>query len=129
VSAPADHATVDGCLRLGAGFAQRDRAWVVDQLAPLDTRLASFLAERTDLELSVKDREAKGQKVTLECQVAGLPAIVTTSTEERLHDALNDVRDDLRRKLNDAKGRMESSRHRPAPPAGQAPAPDGDLPD
>ena len=57
--------------------------------------------------MSVKDREARGQKVTLECWVAGRQKIVTTSTEEDLHAALNDVRDDLRRKLNDAKTRQE----------------------
>ena len=47
--------------------------------------------------MSVKDREARGQKVTLECWIAGRQKIVTTSSEEDLHAALNDVRDDLRR--------------------------------
>ena len=55
----------------------------------------------------MKDREARGQKVTLECWIAGRQKIVTTSAEEDLQAALNDVRDDLRRKLNDAKTRQE----------------------
>jgi ribosome-associated translation inhibitor RaiA len=66
----------------------------------------------------VKDREARGQKVTLECWISGRDRIVTTSAEEDLHAAVLDVRDDLRRKLNDAKHRQEprSNRHLRAVP-------------
>lgn len=101
------HATVADCLRVGAGFSQRDRAWIVEEFATLDNRLAAFEAEATELEVSVKDRAARGQKVTLECWVAGRQKIVTTSSEEDLRAALHDVRDDLRRRINDAKTRQE----------------------
>ncbi|GAA4573504.1 hypothetical protein GCM10023176_38650 [Micromonospora coerulea] len=113
MSAVANPATVAECLRVGAGFAQGDRNWIAEQFATLDARLAGFHADATELEVSVKDREARGQKVTLECWVAGRQKIVTTSTEEDLHAALNDVRDDLRRRLNDAKTRQEprSNKH------------------
>nr|BFE75657.1 hypothetical protein GCM10020092_089580 [Actinoplanes digitatis] len=37
---------------------------------------------------------------------------MTTSQEEDLHAALNDVRDDLRRRLNDAKTRQEPRNNR-----------------
>ncbi|MBO4207595.1 HPF/RaiA family ribosome-associated protein [Micromonospora echinofusca] len=113
MSAHANPATVADCLRLGAGFSQNDRNWIVEQFAPLDARLAAFPADGTDLELMVKDRAARGQKVTLECHIPGQPRIVATSAEEALHDALNDVRNDLRRQLNDAKTRTEpgSNKH------------------
>jgi ribosome-associated translation inhibitor RaiA len=62
--------------------------------------------------VSVKDRQARGQKVTLECWIAGRQKIVTTSSEEDLHAALNDVRDDLRRRLNDAKTKQEPRHNR-----------------
>ncbi|MFD6566602.1 HPF/RaiA family ribosome-associated protein [Micromonospora profundi] len=107
MSAVANPATVAECLRVGAGFSQGDRNWIAEQFATLDARLASFHADATELEVSVKDREARGQKVTLECWIAGRQKIVTTSGEEDLHAALNDVRDDLRRRLNDAKTRQE----------------------
>ncbi|GIJ27555.1 hypothetical protein Vqi01_27170 [Micromonospora qiuiae] len=103
----ANPATAAKCLRFNAGFTQADRDWIVAQFATLDARLATFDADATDLELSIKDREAKGQRVTLECRIAGWPKIVTTSSEEDLRAALNGVRDDLRRKLNDAKTRKE----------------------
>jgi ribosome-associated translation inhibitor RaiA len=111
-SATSTPATVEDCLRVGAGFSQGDRAWIAEQFATLDARLAAFPADSTELEVMVKDRAARGQKVTLECWVAGHQKIVTTSTEEDLHAALNDVRDDMRRKLNDAKTRQEPRHNR-----------------
>jgi hypothetical protein len=112
MSAKANPATVDGCLRLGAGFAQSDRTWVVENLSTLDSVLAMFAADTTELELSAKDREAKGQKVTLECWTARWPKIVTTSSEEELHAALHDARDDLRRKITDLKTKQEPRHNR-----------------
>jgi len=112
MSVSANPATVDNCLRVGTGFSQGDRNWIVEQFATLDARLASFNADTTELEISVKDRAAKGQKVTLECWIAGRQKIVTTSSEEDLHDALNDARDDLRRRLNDAKTKQEPRHNR-----------------
>jgi hypothetical protein len=107
VSGVANPATVEQCLRVGAGFTQGDRAWIAEQFGPLDARLASFDADATELQISVKDRQSPGQKVTLECWTRSLDKIVTTSTEGDLHAAVMDVRDDLRRRLADAKARRD----------------------
>jgi ribosome-associated translation inhibitor RaiA len=107
MSAVANPATVGECLRVGHGFSQGDRNWIAEQFVTLDARLAAFHADTTELEVSVKDREARGQKVTLECWIAGRQKIVTTSSEEDLNAALHDVRDDLRRRLNDSKTKQE----------------------
>jgi ribosome-associated translation inhibitor RaiA len=112
MSAVANPATVQECLRVGAGFSQGDRHWIAEQFGSLDARLASFHADTTELEVSVKDRESRGQKVTLECWISGREKIVTTSHEEDLHAAIMDVRDDLRRRLNDAKTRQEPRNNR-----------------
>jgi ribosome-associated translation inhibitor RaiA len=112
MSAVANPASVGECLRVGAGFSQGDLNWIVEQFATLDGRLASFHNDTTEIEVSVKDRAARGQKVTLECWIAGRQKIVTTSSEEDLHDALNDVRDDLRRRLNDSKSKQEPRHNR-----------------
>jgi ribosome-associated translation inhibitor RaiA len=112
MSAVANPASVGECLRVGAGFSQGDLNWIVEQFATLDGRLASFHNDTTEIEVSVKDRAARGQKVTLECWIAGRQKIVTTSSEDDLHDALNDVRDDLRRRLNDSKSKQEPRHNR-----------------
>jgi len=87
MTAVANPATVGECLRVGAGFSQGDLNWIAEQFATLDGRLASFHADATELEVSVKDRAAKGQKVTLECWIAGRQKIVTTSAEEEIVSA------------------------------------------
>ena len=115
MTAVSNPATVDECLRVGAGFSQGDRNWIAEQFATLDARLASFHADATELEISVKDREARGQKVTLECWIGGRDKIVTTSSEEDLHAAIMDVRDDLRRRLTDAKTRQEPRHNKHLP--------------
>ena len=112
MSAVANPATVQQCLRVGVGFSQGDRNWIVEQFGTLDARLASFHADATELEISVKDRESRGQKVTLECWIGGLEKIVTISSEEDLHAAIMDVRDDLRRRLNDAKTKQQPRHNR-----------------
>jgi len=112
MSAVANPATVQECLRMGAGFSQSDRNWIAEQCATLDARLASFHADATELEISVKDRASRGQKVTLECWISGREKIVTTSTEDDLHAAIMDCRDDLRRRLHDAKTKQEPRHNR-----------------
>jgi ribosome-associated translation inhibitor RaiA len=112
MSAVANPATVAECLRVGAGFSQGDRIWLVEQFGTLDARLASFHADATELEISVKDRAARGQKVTLECWLSGGEKIVTTSTEDDLHAAVMDARDDLRRRIDDIRTRREPRHNR-----------------
>ncbi|MEU4624572.1 HPF/RaiA family ribosome-associated protein [Actinoplanes sp. NPDC023801] len=112
MTAVANPATVAECLRVGAGFSQGDRNWLVELFGTLDARLASYHADSTELEISVKDREARGQKVTLECWLSGGEKIVTTSSEDDLHAAVMDARDDLRRRIDDVRTRREPRHNR-----------------
>jgi ribosome-associated translation inhibitor RaiA len=112
MSAVANPATVDECLRVGAGFSQGDLNWIAEQFTPLDARLAAFDADTTALYISVKDRESPGQKVTMEATIGGREKLVVTSSEDDLHAAIMDVRDDLKRRLNDAKTKHEPRHNR-----------------
>lgn len=105
-------ATVEHQLRLGTGFGAEERTDVVDRLAALDSRLARYPAEAVDLELSVKDREGRDQRVTLECWIANHPRLVATSGVRELLAALMEVRTDLRRQLDDAATRREPMNNR-----------------
>ena len=112
MNAPHTPANVADRLRVGAGFTADERPGIVEQLSSLDARLATHPAAETDMELSVKDRDRSGQKVTLECWIAGRPRLVATSEERQMSVALTEVRDDLRRQLNDAKTRTEPRNNR-----------------
>jgi ribosome-associated translation inhibitor RaiA len=97
--------TVADSLRLGHGFRNDERARVVDRLSKLDHRLSGMRG--VELELSVKDRDTRKQRMVLEARVPRWQPLVATSTEVEMDDALAEVRDDLLRQLNDNKTRNE----------------------
>ncbi len=80
------------------------------------------------MELSIKDRDRHGQKVTLECWIARTTRLVATSFLDDVNSALDEVRDDLRRQINDAKTKSEprnNRRHRDGPLRGDSEPGDG----
>lgn len=101
-------------LHLATGFLASERDWVVRRLAALGSRLRSFPGTEIDLEISLKDRHGTGQRVTLECWISRTPRLhlVSTSTAKELAVALNEVRDDLVRQVDDAKTRTEPRQNR-----------------
>lgn len=115
-SAPDQHpTTVARRLRLGSGFAAAERPDLVERLSSLDNALAAFPADSVELELSMKDRDRPGQTTTMQCWIAGSPRLVSTSSQQALTASLVEVRDDLRRQIDDAKSRHapQHNRHRP----------------
>ncbi|MFT7837068.1 HPF/RaiA family ribosome-associated protein [Saccharothrix sp. BKS2] len=101
-------------LQLATGFHVSERHWVVGHLDALGTRLRSFRADQIDLEVSLKDREGVGQRVTLECWINRTPRLhlVATSSRRDLTAALGEVRDDLVRQVDQAKTRTEPRSNR-----------------
>jgi hypothetical protein len=96
-------------LRLAAGFLASERDWVIGRLAALGSRLRSFPGPEVDLEISLKERHGADQRVTLECWISRTPRLhlVATSTARELAMAVNEVRNDLIRQVDDAKTRTE----------------------
>jgi hypothetical protein len=91
-------------LHLATGFLSSERDWIVRRLAALGSRLRSFPDTQVDLEISLKERDGAGQRVTLECWINRTPRLhlVATSSAPELAVALNEVRDDLVRLIGDA---------------------------
>ena len=89
-------------LRLGQGFSDEEREQIIARLDKLNRRLKRFPADGTDLLLTVKDREENSQKVTLECHAPRYAPFVATSENPDLRAALNEVRDELWRQIDDA---------------------------
>ncbi len=107
-----DPASVASCLRIGVGFDSGEHAHVIEHLSSLDKRLRTFPAASTELELTTKDRDRPGQTTTLECWVAGRARVVGTSSEADIDKALVEVRDHVRRQLDEAKTRREPQNYR-----------------
>ncbi|PSO52785.1 MAG: hypothetical protein BRC31_04045 [Actinobacteria bacterium QS_5_72_10] len=113
-------------MRLGTGFHADERERILDVLRKLDQRLQRYDADAVDMELTVKDRETTKQKVTLELWIAKprTDELVATSTETGLRDALNEVREDMWRQLDEMINRRIDARRAPtrsAPPRGVHP--------
>jgi hypothetical protein len=103
-------------LRLGAGFGAGDRGHVLEILSALSRHLAHWSPEQVDLEISVKNRGAPEQKVTLEAWLPGWPSPVATSTDRELDRALIDVRKDMIRQIEDEKAKREPHKGRASRP-------------
>ncbi len=103
---------VSTTLRLGHGFRAEERDHVLSLLGRLDERLRTFGADRVDLEIAVKERDATGQRTTLDAKLGGMPRMVATSRHEELDDAIIEVREDLIRQVTDAKNRTEPKNNR-----------------
>jgi len=100
-------ASLEANLRLGHGLHEQDRERVLRRLAGLDARLRSFRVDAVDLLVSVKERETRGQRTTLEATIANWPRLVATSQRTELDEALAEVSGELVRQLTDAKTRRE----------------------
>jgi ribosome-associated translation inhibitor RaiA len=101
-------------LHVATGFLSSERDWIVHRLAALGSRLRSFPDSQVELEISLKERNGPGQRVTLECWINRTPRLhlVSTSSASELAVALNEVRDDLIRQVDDAKTRTEPRNNR-----------------
>jgi ribosome-associated translation inhibitor RaiA len=101
-------------LHLANGFRSNERDWIVGRLGALGSRLRSFADSEVDLEINLKDRDGAGQQVTLECWIRRTPRLhlVATSSAAELATALNEVRTELIRQVDDAKTRTEPRSNR-----------------
>jgi len=119
---PEESTVIAERLHLATGFLSSERDWIVRRLAALGSRLRSFPDTQIELEINLKERHGSGQQVTLECWISRTPRLhlVSTSTARELAVALNEVRDDLIRQVDDAKTRTEPRNNRSLrpPPAG-----------
>ena len=100
-------ATVADSLTVHGDLHQADVDKLVDHWSKLDARLRSFDAGTVSMDLFVKDRDSKSQHVTLDVKIDHHDPLVATSSSTDLDRALNEVRDEMIRQLNDMKTKSE----------------------
>jgi ribosome-associated translation inhibitor RaiA len=100
-------ATVADSLSLHGDIHEGEFDEIVDHWAKLDARLRSFDAGTVSLQLFVKERDTRGQHVTLEVKIDGLNPLVATSSSTDFVHALNEVRDEMIRQITDMKTKRE----------------------
>lgn len=103
---------LDAVVRLGAGFGDGDRAWVLEKLSALVPHLARWDPASVDLEVSVKHRDAKEQQVTLRADLPGYPPLVASAVDRDLDRALAEAKRELIRQVEDEKQKREPKNNR-----------------
>jgi ribosome-associated translation inhibitor RaiA len=103
---------LDDVLRLGVGFADGDRRWVLDALDSLVPHLARWDSAKVDVEISVKDRGGREQQVTLLADLPGYPPVVAKAANQQLDRAIAEAKRELVRQIEDAKRRREPKDNR-----------------
>lgn len=107
-----DTATVQQCLRIVPEFRTTEHPRVLNRLSGrLDRRLSRWTSAQVEMELSVKERDTNSQRVVLEAWIAGHDRFVATSTDNNLHRAVAEVRDNLVRQINRAVERQTTNHH------------------
>ena len=100
-------ATVADSLTVHGEMHDGDVDKIIDHWAKLDARLRSFDTGTVAMQLFVKDRDTKGQHVTLDVKVDGHEPLVATSSSVDFDHACNEVRDEMIRQLSDMKNKSE----------------------
>jgi ribosome-associated translation inhibitor RaiA len=106
-STPSTESIVEEALRLGAGFHEQDRGWVLERLAPLAKHLARWGPDQVDVDVSVKDRDGDEQQVTLAGSVPHWPHLVARAQARDLDRALVEARKELIRQIDEEKRKRE----------------------
>jgi ribosome-associated translation inhibitor RaiA len=106
-STPTTDSIVEEAVRLGAGFHEADRRWVLERLAPLGKHLARWGPDQVDVEVSVKDRDGGDQQVALEASIPRWPHLVARAPGRDLDRALIEARKELIRQVDDEKHKRE----------------------
>ncbi|BAN03528.1 hypothetical protein [Ilumatobacter coccineus] len=105
-----DKATIAACLRVHGRLSADETEAVWKHWGALETRFRGFDRDDVALDLYIKDRDLPGQHLTFEANVAGWPTLVVTTSEPDLTRALNVVRDEMIRRVNDAKETLHDRR-------------------
>jgi ribosome-associated translation inhibitor RaiA len=103
---------LDAVVRLGMGFADDDRRWVLDSLAALVPHLARWDPSQLEVEASVKHRDGKEQQVTLQANLPGYPPLVAKAADRQLDRAIVAAKRELIRQIEDEKGKREPKDNR-----------------
>lgn len=100
-------ATVADSLTVHGDLHQADLDKIIDRWAKLDARLRSFDHGTVAMQLFVKDRDTKSQRVTLDVKIEGHEPLVAKSSNTDLDKAINEVRDEMIRQITDTKTKTE----------------------
>jgi ribosome-associated translation inhibitor RaiA len=105
-------AVLDQILHVSGGFSEAERQRLLHALAELTPHLSRWDPADMQLDVSVKQRDSKEQKVSIRASLPGYPTLVATAVDHDLDRALADARRDLIRQIEDEKRKRQPKDNR-----------------
>ena len=102
----------ENVIHVGAGFVAKERPHVVEALSTLGPHLGRWDPSQVDIEVTLRDRGGKEQRVTLRTSLPGRPQLVAVSDNPDLTRALGDARRELIGQLEHQKSAREPMKNR-----------------
>ncbi|MGO8769415.1 MAG: hypothetical protein ACLQIK_26870 [Mycobacterium sp.] len=99
-------------LHLGAGFKEKERHHVVEELSTLGPHLGRWDSHDLVVDVSLQDRGGKEQRVTLRTSLPGLPPLVAVADNPDLTRALDEAKHELIRQIEHQKSEREPMNNR-----------------
>jgi ribosome-associated translation inhibitor RaiA len=103
---------LDEALRLGGGFSDADRPWLLDALSGLEPHLSRWDPASITVHVSVKHRDGKEQQVTLRAELPEFPELVAKAVDRDLDRALAEAKRELIVQIEDHKKQREPKNNR-----------------
>src|ERR1700704_4929189 len=102
----------ENVIRVGAGFVEKERPFVLDSLSTLGPHLGRWDPHDVDIDVSLQDRGGNEQRVTLRTTLPGLPPLVAVAENPDITCALGEAKRELIRQLEHQKSAREPMHNR-----------------
>jgi hypothetical protein len=102
----------ENVLHVGAGFKEKERRYVVEELSTLGPHLGRWDPHDVVVDVSLQDRGGKGQRVTLRTSRPGFPPLIAVSDNPDLTRALGQAKHELIRQIEHQKSEREPMNNR-----------------
>jgi ribosome-associated translation inhibitor RaiA len=102
----------ENVIRVGAGFAAKERPHVAATLSTLGPHLGKWDSRDVNVVVSLQDRRGKEQRVILRTSLPGLPPLVAVAKNPDITRALCDAKRELIRQIEHCKSARKPMRNR-----------------
>jgi len=99
-------------LHLGAGFKDKERHHVVEELSTLGSHLGRWDSHDVVVDVSLQDRGGKEQRVTLRTRLPGCPPLIAVADNPDVTHALGEAKHELIRQIEHQKSEREPMNNR-----------------
>ena len=102
----------ENVIHVGAGFAAKERGYVVDALSTLAPHLGRWDPRNVDVEVTVQDRGGDEQRVTLRTMLPGFTQLIASAENPDISRAITAAKRELIRQLEHQKSAREPMHNR-----------------